>query len=49
MKQLSRGIYESQQTTYDSDENLLFEVSTEIRNLIADLEKSETEINENEA
>jgi hypothetical protein len=49
MKQLSRGIYESQQTTYDSDEKLLFEVSTEIRDLIADLEKSETEINENEA
>ena len=49
MKQLSRGIYESQQTTYDSDERLLFEVSTEIRDLIADLEKSETEINENEA
>jgi len=49
MKQLSRGIYESQQTTYDSDEKLLFEVTNEIRDLIIDLEKSETEINENEA
>jgi len=49
MKSLSRGLYEGKQTIYTSEESLLFESNSEIRNLISELEKSEIKINENEA
>ena len=49
MKGLSRGLYEGEETNYKSEESLLFESNSEIRNLLSELEKSEIKINENEA
>jgi hypothetical protein len=48
IKGLSRGLYEDKQTNYKSEESLLFESTSEIRNLLSELEKSEIKINENE-
>ena len=48
LKSYSRGIYEDKQTNYNNEENLLFEVKSEVRNLIGELEKSEIKINEDE-
>ena len=45
---IHRGIYEDKQTNYNNEENLLFEVKSEVRNLIGELEKSEIKINEDE-
>ena len=49
LKSYSRGIYENKQTNYTKEENLLFEVRSEVRDLISDLEKSEIKLNEDEA
>jgi len=50
LKSLSRGIYEEKQTIYDKEENDIFRISSEVRNLISELEeKMETKLNENEA
>ena len=49
MASFSRGIYESDMTTYNQEEKLLFEVTSDVRGLIADLEKAEIKIDENEA
>tara|TARA_R100001509_G_scaffold148370_1_gene106203 strand:- start:2818 stop:4788 length:1971 start_codon:yes stop_codon:yes gene_type:complete len=48
LKSYSRGIYETKGTNY-SEEAILFEASTEVRNLLEELEKSEIKVNENEA
>ena len=48
LKSYSRGIYEIKDTNYN-DEAILFEASSEVRNLLEELEKSETKANENEA
>ena len=48
LKSYSRGIYEAKDTNYN-EETILFEASTEVRNLLEELEKSEIKINENEA
>jgi len=45
---LSRGIYEVGEPTYSSEETLLFEAKSEIRDLIVELENSEIQINEDE-
>jgi hypothetical protein len=48
LKSYSRGIYEAKGTNYN-EEVILFEASTEVRNLLEELEKSEIKVNENEA
>jgi hypothetical protein len=45
---LSRGIYEVKEPTYNNDESLLFEVGSEVRNLITELENSEIKLDEDE-
>ena len=49
LKSLGKGIYENDQSTYNDEEQLLFEASNEVKKLISDLSKLETKPNENEA
>ena len=45
----SRGsIYELKQTTYNKEEQILFEANATVKNLITDLEKAEIHTDENE-
>tara|TARA_R100001015_G_C4628860_1_gene189255 strand:- start:730 stop:2688 length:1959 start_codon:yes stop_codon:yes gene_type:complete len=49
MSRYSKGLFESQDFTYcGGDENILFETSSEVRDLILELERSEIKIDENE-
>ena len=49
LKTFSRGsIYELKQTTYNKEEQILFEANAEVKKLITDLEKAEIHTNENE-
>jgi hypothetical protein len=45
---LSRGIYEDKQPNYNTEEALLFEASSRVKNLVEELENSEIKIDENE-
>jgi len=46
---LSKGIYESKPTIYSKEEELLFEASSQVQNLIGELQKSEIQLDEDEA
>tara|TARA_R110002124_G_scaffold116400_9_gene272917 strand:+ start:69714 stop:71684 length:1971 start_codon:yes stop_codon:yes gene_type:complete len=49
LRTFSRGsIYEVKQTTYNKEEELLFEANAKVRDLILDLEKAEIHTNEDE-
>jgi len=49
LKTFSRGsIYELKQTTYNKEEQILFEANAKVKELITDLEKAEIHTNENE-
>ena len=49
LKTFSRGsIYELKQTTYNKEEQILFEANAEVKKLITDLEKAEINTNEDE-
>ena len=49
LKTFSRGsIYELKHTTYNKEEQILFEANAEVKKLITDLEKAEIHTNENE-
>ncbi len=49
LKTFSRGsIYELKQTTYNKEEQILFEANAKVKKLITDLEKAEIHTNENE-
>jgi hypothetical protein len=45
---LSRGIYETKQPNYNKEEALLFEASSRVKDLVAELENLEIQIDENE-
>jgi len=45
---LSRGIYEIKQPNYNTEEALLFEASSRVRDLVEELENAEIQIDENE-
>jgi len=49
LKSLGKGIYEHQESTYNQEEDLLFEASNEVKTLIAELSNLEIKINEDEA
>ncbi len=48
LKSLSRGIYESKQSTYLKEEKNIFDTSAEVKKLILELENTETHSNEDE-
>ena len=49
LKTFSRGsIYELKQTTYNKEEQILFEANATVKKLITDLEKAEIQTNEDE-
>ena len=48
LKSLSRGIYENNETNYLKEEKNIFDTSAEVIELISELEKTETKVNEDE-
>jgi hypothetical protein len=48
LKSLSRGIFTSEQTIYQKEENNIFEANMEVKKLISELENTENKVNEDE-